>query len=112
MSEKEESEIFQIGARVKRSRLERKLTQKNLAEMVMVSPSCITRLENGQTMVSVLTLVEISSILQVPMTDLVFGEATFEMRELEKLSQKLRKCPREQRKAIILSFESLLDAIF
>ncbi|WP_432765162.1 helix-turn-helix domain-containing protein [Hungatella effluvii] len=43
-----------IGQRVKELRMKQNLTQKELAELVMGSPSSITRLETGQIMVSIL----------------------------------------------------------
>ena len=47
-----------IGQRIRKIREEKSMTQKKLAEKVMVSPSSITRLESGQTMVSVFTIIK------------------------------------------------------
>ena len=44
---------FKIGQRVKTLREGQSLTQKELADMVAISPSSIARLESGETMTSV-----------------------------------------------------------
>lgn len=56
----------EIGQRIRRLRKYLRMTQKELAEKVMISPSSITRLESGQIMVSLFTLIEIAKVLQVP----------------------------------------------
>ena len=50
------TENIRIGRRIKTLREKRSITQKELADRVMISPSSITRLESGETMVSVQTL--------------------------------------------------------
>ena len=47
------TENIRIGRRIKTLREKRSITQKELAVRVMISPSSITRLESGETMVSV-----------------------------------------------------------
>lgn len=47
------TENIRIGRRIKTLREKRSITQKELADRVMISPSSITRLESGETMVSV-----------------------------------------------------------
>lgn len=49
------TENIRIGRRIKTLREKRSITQKELADRVMISPSSITRLESGETMVSVQT---------------------------------------------------------
>ena len=51
---------FKIGQRVKTLREGQSLTQKELADMVAISPSSIARLESGETMTSVSTLLKIA----------------------------------------------------
>ena len=54
---------FKIGQRVKTLREGQSLTQKELADMVAISPSSIARLESGETMTSVSTLLKIAEAL-------------------------------------------------
>lgn len=60
------TENIRIGRRIKTLREKRSITQKELADRVMISPSSITRLESGETMVSVQTLQLIAKSLKVP----------------------------------------------
>ena len=60
------TENIRIGRRIKTLREKRSITQKELADRVMISPSSITRLESGETMVSVQTLQLIARSLKVP----------------------------------------------
>ena len=55
-----------LGKRVRKIREDRGLKQAELAGMVSISASCITRLERGESMVSVFTLREIAQALEVP----------------------------------------------
>lgn len=101
-----------IGNRVRELREKRKLTQKELAEKVMVSSSVITRLEKGQTMVSVFTLIEISKVLEVSVADILTDKSTFHEIELSNVITRLKTCSPEQRQVLIQCFEQILDVIF
>ena len=63
-----------IGQRIRKIREEKSMTQKKLAEKVMVSPSSITRLESGQTMVSVFTIIKIAEVLNTSISFLLSGD--------------------------------------
>ena len=102
----------EIGKRIKTFRCKKQLTQRQLAELVMVSPSCITRLEKGDSMVSIFTMMEIARILDVSIAEILYGSDVFNKIELICLANKLEKCTPEQRKALISNFENLVDIIF
>lgn len=102
-----------IGERIRRLRKYLQMTQKELAEKVMISPSSITRLESGKIMVSIFTLIEIAKVLDVPVSTLLVENNKSEIEpELSRISVKLAKCTPEQRKALIQCFELMIDAIF
>lgn len=104
---------IEIGQRVKKIREERKMTQKRLAEQVSVSSSSITRLELGQTMVSVFTIVKIAEVLNTPISYLLFGyEEKNDISGVSEIVKKLDKCTPEQRGMLLQSFEQILDAFF
>lgn len=111
----EGSNIFkgdiEIGRRVRMVREERNMTQKKLAEKVIVSSSSITRLESGQTMVSVFTIVRIAEVLNVPISYLLFGyEEENDISGVHDIVKKLDKCSADQKKLLLQSFEKILDA--
>ncbi len=66
---------LKLGERVRKIREERGLKQAKLASMVSISASCITRLERGESMVSVFTLRDIAQALEVPASWIMEGQA-------------------------------------
>ena len=102
----------EIGKRVKKFRQRKKLTQRKLAELAMVSSSCITRLETGESMVSVFTLMEIANALDVSISEILDNNTEFNKKEMLRLADKLDRCTPEQRKALISNFEDIVDIIF
>ncbi len=104
---------LQIGKRIKEMRKKRDLTQRKLAELVMVSPSCITRLEAGEAMVSVFTMIQIAKVLNVSVTYILEGiTEDFKDSELLGIASKLKLCTAEQRKMLICGFEEIVEAFF
>ena len=105
---------FKIGQRVKTLREEQALTQKELADMVAISPSSIARLESGETMTSVSTLLKIADALNTSVSSIVTSadQNTQLQDEISGLVSTLSKCPQEQRTELIKSFEQLMDIFF
>lgn len=54
-----------IGERIRKSRIEKKLTQENLAEELNVSVAFISRIERGNTHLNLTRLSEICALLDV-----------------------------------------------
>ena len=103
-----------IGSRVKELRLRNSLTQKKLAELVMVSPSSIARLETGESMVSVYTMIRIANVFQVPTSVILMednrGEGVRE--DLRFIDTILEKCTLDERRKIIRLIEYGLRLLF
>jgi transcriptional regulator with XRE-family HTH domain len=55
-----------IGARIKRIRQEKNLTQSKLAELCDFEKASMSRIESGQTNPTILTLRKVSEALNVP----------------------------------------------
>lgn len=98
-----------IGNRIKQLREKKSLTQRKLAELVLVSASSITRLESGKSMVSVFTMMRIAEVLNVSVADILKGAEKSVELELVTLAMKLSQCPSEQRQKLIQSFEDITD---
>lgn len=62
-----------IGNRIKEKRLEKQLTQENLAEGLDVSPEYISKIENGRVQINLKRLAELSLILEWPIEYLIVG---------------------------------------
>ena len=103
------TENIRIGRRIKTLREKRTITQKELADRVMISPSSITRLESGETMVSVQTLQLIARSLKVPAG--VFLDEQREDIEFDdpEVMELLKKCTPSQREKLNQIFKLILD---
>lgn len=103
------TENIRIGRRIKTLREKRSITQKELADRVMLSPSSITRLESGETMVSVQTLQLIARSLKVPAG--VFLDEQREDIEFDdpEVMELLKKCTPSQREKLNQIFKLILD---
>ena len=102
-----------IGQRIRKIREEKSMTQKKLAEKVMVSPSSITRLESGQTMVSVFTIIKIAEVFNTSISFLLSGdEDDLNKSDILEIAKKLDRCTTEQREILLQSFGNILDAFF
>ena len=62
-----------LGMRIKKVRKQQCLTQEKLAEQINVSPHYIYEIEKGLKNMSVVTLIDISSTLNVSTDYLLFG---------------------------------------
>lgn len=103
----------EIGRRVRVIRENKSMTQRKLAEKVMVSPSSIARLESGQTMVSVFTIIRIAEVLNTPVSFLLSGCAEdLDLSGITEIVKKLDRCTPEQREMLLQGFKNILDAFF
>lgn len=71
-----------IGGNIRRLRIERGLTQKNLADKLFVSAQAVSRWENNEVEPSVNTIIELAKIFEVS-TDEIFGVDTNDRNEHE-----------------------------
>lgn len=101
----------EIGERIKRLRISKGLTQKGLADLVMISSSSIARLEKGQTMVSVFTMIEMAKALSVPVSEILSDKSMFDDMELANVSIKLKEYSPEKRRTIVQCFEQMLEVM-
>lgn len=61
--------LKKIGNRLKKIRLQKNLTQKDLAFLIDVEISQITRIERGIINTSILNIIKISEALEIPLSD-------------------------------------------
>jgi transcriptional regulator with XRE-family HTH domain len=73
-SDMQDSQLNQIGQRVRRLRAIRNMPQRRLSKMAGLSPSFISQLERGQTGASLSSLVRIASVLGVSAGHLLADE--------------------------------------
>lgn len=86
-----------IGLRIKKARKKKKLTQGALAEMVEVTPTHISHIENGATKLGLPTIVDIANALDTTVDRLLcdsLGTASQEYKS--ELSDLLEKCSHQE----------------
>lgn len=62
--------LIEIGARIKAIRKEKKLTQSDLANLCDFEKATMSRIESGQTNVTIFTLFKISNALNIHISEL------------------------------------------
>lgn len=92
-----------IGERIKKIRLEKGLTQKQLAEKCDMFDSALRRIESGRQNPKMQTLEKIATALSVPLANFIVYyeefEKIFENEQEEKMIEKYRKLiPKAQNK--------------
>ena len=86
-----------IGVRLKQARLNKKITQEQLAEMIDVSVTYISRIERGSTGINLKRLSEICDILGVSEGDILNGTSRTSPVYLSKeFNSLLKNCPVEK----------------
>jgi transcriptional regulator with XRE-family HTH domain len=69
----DELNYVEIGKRMKNKRVELKLTQEKLSELIDVSPSYVSEIERGTSICSLSTITKIASVLALNLDYLVLG---------------------------------------
>lgn len=88
---------FEIGQRVKKLRVAKKLTQDKLAEKINLSTPHMSHIETGNTKVSLPTLVLLANALDCTVDDLLCDSLDHARTEFEnELSRELADCDDEE----------------
>lgn len=66
-------ELKKIRERLKKIRIEKGLTQDNMADMLYISQNSYHKLENGHTKMSLDKFIDICNVLQVEMAEIING---------------------------------------
>ena len=101
-----------IGGRIKEFRRKRGINQKELAEALDISPSVISNLEKGKSMVGVYTLLEIISFLSMGIEQLLPEYTKFDEADVlgfSDLFYAFNKYSPEQKRAIISLMKEFID---
>lgn len=90
-----------IGERLKKARLEKGMTQDNLAESLNVSIAYLSRIETGTTKVNLKRLSEIYNLLSISEAEIISGASDDSENYLNNdLSNLLKNCSPEKQRLI------------
>ena len=89
-----------IGGRLKKARLDKKMTQENLAELVDVSVTYISRIETGSSEINLKRISQICNLLDVDEAFIISGAATSKNYMTSDFNDLLKDCPSDKLKLI------------
>ena len=100
-----------IGARIKEARLNKKLTQEQLAELVDVGVYYIGEIERGQKLPSLSVFVKIVEVLGVTADSILKDELSALPHFNNEISAKLDKLTPKQRAGAVAILEAYINAL-
>ncbi|MBN7771746.1 helix-turn-helix domain-containing protein [Clostridium aminobutyricum] len=99
----------EFGSAIRNARLENKLTQERLAEMVGVTPVHVKQLEAGTRMPSVEVLHDIAIVLNLSVDRVFFPTETKDSELLDKIERVLRLCTPHDLRVVYATASALKD---
>jgi len=96
-----------LGQRIRRVRLEQKLTQDYVAQMADVNVSHISNIENNRVKISLSTLVSVANALGVTVDYLLENEYTVSSGIDSQIIRKLSNCNSQQKEKLLKIMEIL-----
>ena len=82
-------DIIRTGNLIKELRIEKGLTQKELAEKICVSTAAVSKWENGKGFPDISILEQLSAELGISITELVKGEKSEENKETDSIAKEI-----------------------
>ena len=90
-----------IGKRIQVTRIENKITQKQMAEFLGISMNYISKLENGETKIDLKTFMKICDFLNISIYDVLNKKNDHIIRYMDKeLYELIIKCNLEKQRLI------------
>lgn len=90
-----------IGLRIKQARLNKKLTQEQLSEKIVLSVPFLSRIERGDAHINLTRLAQICDVLDVSEGEILNGTSNSSQNYLyEDFNALLKKCSPEKQKLI------------
>jgi transcriptional regulator with XRE-family HTH domain len=99
----------ELGNAIRNARMEKKLTQEKLAELVNISPVHVKQIEAGTRMPSVEVLYKISVTLNLSVDDVFFPEEPSAKEMLGKIERVLRICTQHDLRVVYATACALTD---
>lgn len=90
-----------VGLRIRRNRLEHKITQEELAFLVSTSAAYISNIERGRKRPSLEKLSEIADILGVTLNDLVYTSQNRPLTNNKELNEMMSLCPPDTQRILL-----------
>lgn len=104
------SDFKVIGQRLRRARLDKKMTQDALAKELNVSVAFLSRIENGASHINLKRLSQVCDILDVTEGEILNGTANSSKRYLNsEFAEIINNCPIEKQKLLYKIAKAIIE---
>ena len=106
------TELIELGERIRKRRQEMKLTQESFAEKAGISVNTVSRIEGGQTAMSVEIFRKMIEILETDANILLGKEEgdTERQESVQEVLYQIQKLEWKEQKIIMQTIDSLIDS--
>lgn len=106
------TELIELGERIRKRRQEMKLSQESFAEKAGISVNTVSRIEGGQTAMSVEIFRKMIEILEIDANILLGKEAgdTEKQEAFQEVLYRIQKMEWKEQKIIMQTIDSLIDS--
>ena len=106
------TELIELGERIRKRRQEMKLSQESFAEKAGISVNTVSRIEGGQTAMSVEIFRKMIEILETD-ANLLLGKegcGTENLESIQEVLYRIQKMEWKEQKIIMQTIDSLIDS--
>ena len=106
------TELIELGERIRKRRQEMKLSQESFAEKAGISVNTVSRIEGGQTAMSVEIFRKMIEILEID-ANLLLGKeggGTEKLESFQEVLYRIQKMEWKEQKIIMQTIDSLIDS--
>ena len=106
------TELIELGERIRKRRQKMKLSQESFAEKAGISVNTVSRIEGGQTAMSVEIFRKIIEILETD-ANLLLGKeggGTEKLESIQEVLYRIQKMEWKEQKIIMQTIDSLIDS--
>ena len=106
------TELIELGERIRKRRQEMKLSQESFAEKAGISVNTVSRIEGGQTAMSVEIFRKMIEILEIDANILLGKEKgdTEKQESVQEVLYRIQKMQWKEQKIIMQTIDSLIDS--
>ncbi len=105
------TELIELGEQIRKRRQEMKLSQESFAEKAGISVNTVSRIEGGQTAMSVEIFRKMIEILETDANILMGKEGTMQKeKQFEEVFYRIQKMEWKEQKIIMQTIDSLIDS--
>lgn len=98
-----------LGGTIKKSRIEKSLTQEQLAEMINITPTHLKQLESERRKPSLEVLYKLSRVLNFSVDDIFFPEKKEGQELRRKIERRLQSCSQHELRIISTILEVMFE---